>query len=146
MAPELIDMKTGEVQGDTILRIIFSKDGEYIRECQKETITVEGDRIIEIKGAHEETCKTYSQAVQRKRSISFKEERKEGTRSVEDVDVKEIKASSIKLGGNSRAVKGDELLAFLRSVQLVVDVAGVPGTARFTFVPDTIVSSKVKLG
>ena len=144
MAPELIDMKTGEVQGDTLLRFVFSKQGEQIIECQKQTITVEGDRIITIQGKHEESCKSYSQVVDNKRTVKFSEERKEGTRSVEDVDTKEIKASSIKLGGDSPAVKGRELMAFLRSVQLTVDP--VTSTARFTFVPDTIISSKVKLG
>jgi hypothetical protein len=146
LSPEGINTTTGEVTGEALLRITFSKEGEYIRECQKETITVEGDRTITISGTHEESCKEYSQTVDGEREISFKTEKKSGNKSTEDVTIKDISAQTIKLGGSTySAVLGEALINWLLTHTHTFVGTGTVGTPQ---VPPTssLLSKKVKLG
>lgn len=151
MAPELIDTQTGEIKGDAILRITFSKEGEYIRTCTKETLTVNGDRKIVITGKHEEDCDEYIQKVGSSRTIEFNTEKKTGKESVEDLTTKDIRAQNIYLGGTLQsAVFGDALLDWLQThthsgtvtpAGIVTITPPVPPPP-----PALLLSKKVKIG
>jgi len=158
MAPKLIDMTTGEIKGDTILSITFTKEGDEIFSCQKQTITVNGDRKIVITGKHDEECSSYKQKVSLDRTIEFGTETKKGDVSSEDLSgsktikagVINLEAGTINLGSTSPAVKGDILQAFLNNLIIWLNshshaTNGAPPSTPLTATVDNILSDKVKL-
>lgn len=148
MAPEAIDSSTGEIKGDTVLTIRFSKKGERIEECTKQTITVNGDRKIIITGKHEEECNSYSQKVKGERRVEFENEYKKGTKSVESLERKDIKAQLITLAGGSYSVpRGDLLLQWLEThTHPATSVAGVITVSPPIPPPAGLLCEKVKVG
>jgi hypothetical protein len=146
MAPQYIDVKTGEVKGDVSLSITFSKSGEYIKYCKKETVTVDGDRKITITGKHEESCNEYSQTVDGKRSIDFKEEYKSGKISVETLTKKDIRADLTLLGGSFYSAMLGELWLAWASTHIHLDMNGAPTSAPIVPPTDAMLSKKVKIG
>ena len=146
IAPRLVDIKSGEIKGDVTFELAFSKDGERILQCKKETITVNGDRKIVITGSLDESCDSYTQKVNKNREISFKKETKKGQTSTENLTrKKEIIAPSVLLAGGNYMVVTELLIDWLNSHQ---HPAGDPttGPPSTPIMKQLVCSSKVKVG
>ena len=116
MLMEGIDARTGEMEESPILEFTFSKEGDIVLACKSNTVTIEEDQTIEVKGTEIETYGKMEREVKGNQKLKFKTETREGQTSKEKLMSKTIEADSIILGGAGGAqplVLGNKLVSWL---------------------------------
>jgi hypothetical protein len=149
MLMEGIDATTGEMTSSPVLEVTFSKEGDIILACKSNTVTVEEDQTIEVKGTETETYGKLEREVKGDQKVKFKTETREGTSSKEKLKSKLIEADSVILGGAGGAqpaVLGIKLVGWLagHSHLMVGGAVGPPDPAAIAQLAQ-LLSGKVKL-
>jgi hypothetical protein len=131
MLMEGINPTTGAMEQSPVFEITLSKEGDIVLACKSNTVTIEEDQTIEVKGTQTEIFGKLDREVKGEQKVKYKTENREGTSSKEKLKSKLIEADSVILGGTGGAqpvVLGNKLVSFLASLTLPVSgaVAGPP--------------------
>ena len=116
MLMEGINANTGEMSQSPVFELTLSKEGDIVLACKSNTVTIEEDQTIEVKGTEKETYGKLEREVKGDQKVKFKTETREGETSKEKLKSKVIEADSVVLGGVGGAqplLKGMTVLTFL---------------------------------
>lgn len=133
MLMEGINASTGEMSQSPVFELTLSKEGDIVLACKSNTVTIEEDQTIEVKGTEKETYGKLDREVKGDQKVSFKTETREGQTSKEKLKSKIIEADSVILGsvgGAQPMLKGTTVLTFLltHGHPIVGGVAGPTNT------------------